>query len=149
VPTIDLDYHVGLGVIIEYPSGVLYSNQTGGTSTLHPSIEGVFVPIRNELSLPSRELMSPETELFEYFEGPKHRGTGATSGLDAEDAAFIEAVLDRWSVGDLIALDRDRLSESHEAWVRVLLSSADDALSVFRGFGPYPRPGVLIWTNTD
>jgi hypothetical protein len=57
-PTIELWESVGLGLIVEMPSGVLYSNQTGGFSCLHPSTEGVFLPIRNDHSF--WELLSPE-----------------------------------------------------------------------------------------
>ncbi len=33
---------VGLGIIIKFPTSILISNQTGGTTCLHPKIEGVF-----------------------------------------------------------------------------------------------------------
>ena len=32
-PTIDLHESVGLGLIVELPTGVIYSNQTGGVLT--------------------------------------------------------------------------------------------------------------------
>ena len=91
-PMIKLWESVGLGLIIEMPTGILYSNQTGGFSCLQPSLEGTFLPLRNDHSF--WELMSPERELREYFEGPKHGGTGATSGLDTEDADAVDGVDD-------------------------------------------------------
>ena len=60
-PTIELWESVGLGLIVEMPSGVLYSNQTGGFSCLHPAIEGVFLPLRNDHSF--WKLISPERDL--------------------------------------------------------------------------------------
>lgn len=33
------------GVIVEMPTGVRWSNQTGGTACHHPEVEGVFVPM--------------------------------------------------------------------------------------------------------
>ena len=141
---------VGLGLIVEWPSGVIFSNQTGGTSCLQPEIEGVFVPLGNDSELPGNRLLSAETELAAYFEGPKHRGTGAIRGLDERDADFIGSLLAKWKLGGLIAVDSSRLAESHEAWVHVLIRGDDPAneLSLF-DFAPYPRKGVLTWSNSD
>lgn len=149
---IELWESVGLGLIIEYPSGIIYSNQTGGTSTLHPELEGVFVPLRNDVEVKEPKLVGTQNDLLHYFEGPKHRGTGATSGLDLADADFIQAVLERYCLGDIVTVDRSRLRESHEAWVRVIVEREEQNqhdLRIFRGFGPYPRPGVLTWSNSD
>ena len=150
-PKITLFEHVGLGLIIEYPSGVAYSNQTGGTSCLAPTIEGVFIPLRNDCAEPSHELLSPEHALVSYFDGPKWQGTGATQGIDAEDADFIERMLSEHRLSDCITVDRTRLGHSHEAWIYVTVTADEDAAvaPVFRGFSPYPRHGVLTWSNTD
>ena len=144
---------VGTGLIIQHPSGVTYSNQTGGTACLHPEQEGVYVPLRNDISVPENKLLSPETALLDYFEGPKHRGIGATNGLDAEDADFIDGVLRDWRMADFLEVDRGRLRDSHEAWVYVRIKHDEDTgrafLSLFHGFAPYPKLGVLTWTNSD
>ncbi|HSJ76323.1 MAG TPA: DUF6210 family protein [Gemmatimonadales bacterium] len=149
-PVLEVWEGVGLGLIIEWPSGVLFSNQTGGTSTLHPELEGVFLPIRNDCEREGNRLLSPEDELLDYFEGPKHRGTGATRGLDAEDADFIGSVLLKWRLKQ-ITVDRSRLQESHEAWVHVLIHQKEGGFDGLpcRGFAPYPRRGVLTWSNSD
>ena len=147
-PIIELWGGVGFGVIISFPSGVRYSNQTGGTACLHPLLEGVYVPLSNDCTVPRGELLSPETELFAHFEGPKHRGTGAwREGLDENDAGFIEAMLMRWRLSSFLSLDRTRLVDSHEAWVWSIVTGEEG--SVFSGLGPYPRAAVLTWTNTD
>jgi len=163
-PTVRLWDGVGLGLIIECPSGVVYSNQTGGTSCLRPEMEGVFVPLRNDYEVPSLKLMSPEISFAAYFEGPAHPGTGATGGLSGADADFIDSTLETWHLSSFLSVDRARLRESHEAWVfvRVLGADADQqysrsitmpsdpfALSVVFGFEPYPRSGVLTWGNSD
>lgn len=36
-----------LGMIVPMPTGITWSNQTGGVSCSHPSIEGLFVPLEN------------------------------------------------------------------------------------------------------
>ena len=42
-PQIEIWDSVGLGIIIEFPTGVMISNQTGGTACLHPKTEGIFL----------------------------------------------------------------------------------------------------------
>ncbi|WP_438018262.1 DUF6210 family protein [Sorangium sp. So ce315] len=133
-------YDAGLGIIIQHPSGVLYTNQTCGHCCLHPEVEGVFVPFDAEESW---------LRLNAYFEGPRYGGTGAMHGLDDEDAAFIESVLRDGRVGVPLVVDRSRLKESHEAWVHVLIEGEVDPFPLVSGFGPYPRRGVLTWPNSD
>lgn len=148
-PVVDLWESVGLGLIIAYPSGVQYSNQTGGTSCLHPSLEGVYVPLRNDTTVRDRLLLSPENELYAFFLGPMHQGTGATSGLDEADADFVSNVLFDHRLSRILQVDRARLSESHEAWVHVLVLGEQAEWANWKGLGPYPRRGVLTWSNTD
>ena len=149
-PLIELWEGVGLGLIIEWPSGILYSNQTGGTACLHPEVEGVFIPLRNDCERDGDRLLSPENELLEYFEGPKHRGTGAIRGLDTDDAELITSVLAKWQLHQL-AVDRTRLGDSHEAWVYVVIEgelAGGDGLPL-RGFPAHPLKGILTWSNSD
>lgn len=150
-PVIKLYDHVGTGLIFPWPSGVLYSNQTGGFSCLQPEMEGIFVPLGNSVEIPSQVLISKEAQLFHYFSHAPWHGRGATSGLTTQDADFIDALLRRPPALDYIRVDRDRLSESHEAWVQVVVApDTDDAeLSLFSGLAPFPRSAILTWTNTD
>lgn len=151
-PVIQLWDSVGLGVIIRCESGVVITNQTGGTHCLHPGAEGVFVPLRNDCLLKDHIFISPEHDLTAWFVGPKHRGAGATSGLDAEDADFIDGLLQRNRLHPAIQVDRSHLEESHEAWVHVLITEdehGDADLAIFANFGPYPRQGILTWCNSD
>ena len=144
-PLIELWEGVGLGVIIEYESGVLYSNQTGGTACRHPRAEGVFVPIRNDVALDGA-LIGPEAALQDYFADGKYERTGAVGGIDSDDVKFIDTLLDKWRLSDVLSVDVSRLSESEEAWVPVLIAKDE---GIFSGFGPYPRRGILTWTNSD
>lgn len=149
-PLIQLWDSVGLGLILECPSGVLVSNQTGGYSCLHPEVEGVFVPLRNDCLVPERTLLSPEIELMEYFEGYPHEGSGATSGLSPQDADFIEKILAKVNLHPAITIDRKLLDKSHEAWVHVTVASDESGheVAVFSGF-QYPAKGILTWSNSD
>jgi hypothetical protein len=141
-PKIELWDGIGLGAIVSFPTGILYSNQTGGTSCLHPELEGAYIPLDAKAG----------EELYAYFEGPKHRGTGATHGLDAEDAAFIEMLLAQRHLSSFVSLDRSRLQESHEAWVWATIpgDGGDDAqCTIFAALGPYPRVAVLTTGSTS
>ncbi len=145
-PCITLLESAGTGVIIEYPTGVVYANQVGGTLCRLPTLEGAFAPFRNYVLTPSQEFASPENHLLDYFKGPKYRGTGAIGGIDDEDGDYIDDVLAKAGVDGWIRVDRKRLNESCEAWVFVQVL-AD--INVCSGFGPYPRRGVLTWCNSD
>ena len=92
-PEIQIWDTVGLGLIISYPTGILISNQTGGTACLHPKLEGIYLPFANDYSLDTNEFMSPEIELSEYFLSGKYYGTGAIRGIDMDDANAIEKIL--------------------------------------------------------
>lgn len=138
---------VGLALIIAAPTGVTYQNQTGGTACLQPKIEGALVPIRNDILLPDWTLESPERELNEYFEGPAHKGTGATGGLSVDDADLIDTVLETWNLL-WIRVDRARLKDSHEAWIHVRLTRFDDA-GLITGPITFPAQAVLTWANSD
>ena len=149
---IQLSESVGLGLIIEYPTGVVYSNQTGGTCCLQSQLEGAWVPLRNDVHTEDQRFVSPENDLCEYFEEEKYQGTGAVGGIDVEDADFLDNLLQRYNLTDLIWVDRSRLSESHEAWIYVLIQgeeSGDQTSRIFTNFGPYPRSGVITWSNSD
>src|SRR5262249_17548763 len=147
-PTVKLWEHAGLGLIVEYHSGIVYSNQTCGNLCRQSELEGVFIPLRNHVT-PGGRLLSPESELLAYFTQPS-TGKLGVDGLDAEEVAFIESVLDKYNLSDLISIDRSRLAESHEAWVYVKLAGEQDTdVPLYSGLGPYPRSGVLTWTNGD
>ncbi|WP_437729087.1 DUF6210 family protein [Sorangium sp. So ce861] len=131
-------YDAGLGLIIPYPSGVIYSNQTCGHICMQPEIEGVFVPFDPD---------DGWLALASHFEGPKYMGSGAMRGLDHEDADIVDRVLCECRMVGIVT-DRARLAESHEAWVHVVIEGESD-WSPFTGFGPYPRAGILTWPNSD
>lgn len=95
--------------------------------------------------------MGPETELHNYFTGPKHCETGAKGGLDEKDVAFIEDTLDKWRLGGVVKVNRAKLTTSCEAWVHALVKRDEGSAStgLFAGFAPYPREAVITWCNSD
>ncbi|WP_368738034.1 DUF6210 family protein [Myxococcus sp. AM009] len=132
----------GLGLILLWPTGVLYSNQTGGNSCLHPQAEGAYLPLVDEL-------VDLEGLLHQFFVGPQWMGR-CDRGLDEETAREIERILGlSYTTRELgLRVDRARLEDSHEAWVYVEVPAqpgGDLAL-----LGPIPTSrGILTWANSD
>lgn len=131
-------HDAGLGLIIPWPSGVIYSNQTCGHICMQPEVEGVFIPFDAD------EIWE---QLALYFEGPKYSGSGAMTGLDEADADLIDRLLAELRQA-IMFTDRRRLSDSHEGWVQVVIS-VEVEWSLFSGFGPYPREAILTWPSSD
>ena len=154
-PLLDLG-ETAFGLLILVPSGVVYSNQTGGTACLHPWAEGVFYPVDD---LDHRQ----QAQLHDYFVGPKWLGSGATRGIDMEDAAFIDGVLRSSRETAFLSVSQHMRSQSHEAWVHVTIgdhpdrfprpplrsgeSGLEDLMSSIFGFGD--ARGILTWPNSD
>lgn len=143
MPEIDLSDTVGLGLIISWNTGVVYSNQTGGTSCLRPSYEGVYVAVRNDYAIDQNRFLSPEIELSDHFVN-SYGGMGAVGGINYKDVEFVNSVLSKNLLN--IEVDTTLLQESHEAWVNVLILNNNE---LFTGFTPFPRKAVLTWCNSD
>jgi hypothetical protein len=131
----------GIGLIIAHPSGVIYSNQTGGFACNHRKMEGVFVPLANSD-------VDQQAELEAYFTGPKWRGH-CYNGIDEETAGVIERILKSSFLTSTLKVDRERLLESEEAWIHVNISTETGegesyAIDDFPG-----GTGVITWDNSD
>lgn len=134
--TIELDELEGVGLIIAHPSGVEYTNQVGGYACLHPKLEGVLVPLITALPAPE--------ELYAHFTGPKWKGH-CYEGIDAETADFIDGLLCKYGWDGPILVDRERMAESYEAWIRVKVG-----LNGSHWHGDFQGgAGVLTWENSD
>ena len=137
--------NAGTGLLIPCKSGIIYSNQTGGTSCLQMELEGAFVPFNNDVaSEPYNKLISKEEDLFEYFFKGKWNGTGAVHGLDEDDAKFIDSLFTNLQLK--LKVDRTKLKDSHEAWVWVILTENEDNYLIETEF---PCKAVLTWSNSD
>lgn len=146
-PKISLFSSVGLGIIIPFPSGIFYSNQTGGTACVHPKVEGVYIPIANDYTFDTHTFKSPEIELTSYFMGEKHNSTGATYGLDQEDSNKISAILKDYRLDRFIEIDNHKLKESHESWVHIKIIK--EIPLIMEGFNNFPINAILTWSNSD
>ena len=131
-----------VGLIISHPTGVIYTNQTGGYACLSPQFEGVFVPLKDPL-------VNQQNELELYFTGSKWKGH-CYHEIDDETADFVDAILSSSYVTKRLKVNREKLSESHEAWIHVTIlppGDSEDDLQEFYGFSN--NSGVLTWENSD
>ena len=140
---------LGFGLIINLPTGILISNQTGGTACLQPEIEGIYIPIANDILIESYTLHSPETELTQYFLSPKYAGTGACNGIDLKDVEEIESILEKYNLQNFISIDTEKLSESHESWIWVKINLNSENNLFLKNFGKTDLNGVITWCNSD
>lgn len=142
-PLIQLYEHTGIGIILFCPSGVRYSNQTGGYACLHPEAEGVYLPLGDGSS-------PVATDLNGHFETVW--AGHCYDGIDGETADLIDQLLASTPEMDRFRVERDRLADSHEAWIYVRLPAANGVenplFDVVSGF-PAGTLGVLTWENSD
>jgi hypothetical protein len=116
-PVIKLYDLEGLALIVEWPSGVIYTNQAGGTFCMQPTAEGVLVPLGSECSV--------EDKLAALLADKPIR-------LRSEDADALDVILrtpeEPYVVTPtfFLEVDRSRLEESMEAWLYVTIIACPD-----------------------
>lgn len=118
-PIVELWDYEGCGIVVEAPTGVFYTNQTGGNICNHPKAEGFFFPLNDRLSQSWGRL---HDNLCGFsWNGEPVIGPLATSILEDEILpAFVK-------------VDDSRLLEGEEAWVPVIF---DDGRT---GWFTYPN----------
>lgn len=131
----------GIGLIISYHTGVLYSNQTGGYACLSPKFEGAFVPLNDSL-------VNQQDRLEKYFTGSKWKGH-CYDKIDVETADFVDEILTSSYLTSRLRVNREKLNESHEAWIHVIISHDDRDKDLQEFFGFASVVGVLTWQNSD
>lgn len=124
---------VGAALIVQIQTGVVYTNQTGGTACLQPTAEGALLPINNEFDY------SDPDDSIEHKLGQLLEECGR---LTVEEADQLDALLARYPQTDKIRADRDKLKESHEAWIHVIV---DNSLWNAQG----ETNAILTWPNSD
>ena len=143
VPKIRLWHTGGIGLIIPHSSGIIYTNQTGGHGCYHPELEGMYVPLVDDLN-------SLQKPLYDYFTGPKWNGWCIPStGIDKETANFIDKILHGTNITNFISVDRNSLKESHEAWVKVILDKKKLGSDLPIVGNLDKSWGILTWENSD
>lgn len=131
-PFVELVGFDGIGLIISFPSGVIYTNQVGGFGCFHPEMEGFFVP----LSLGHKNILFA---LQQHFKGNWHH-------IENSDADIIDKLL-RTDEFEFVKVDRSKMNESFEAWIYIDIEQLSRDLQLLNGFGN--TKGVLTWMNSD
>lgn len=126
----------GVGVVVALPTGVIYSNQTGGSACLQPELEGAFLPVNSQHE--DGDPQGLEAQLTGLFVSSAH--------FDEKLADRVDAVLRRFDETHGISVDRMRYGDSHEAWIFVMIQQMPSG--TLRGVEG-PLAGVLTWTNSD
>lgn len=142
---IELYSTVGTALILDFPTGIRYTNQAGCVSCLQPSAEGILIPFENDYDIDG-QFLSLEIDLAEYF-ALAWGSSGASCGINLRDADAIDELLCKRKLIEWFHVDRKQLQSSFEAWVHVVVHG--DHSFYCQGFGPYPRRGVLTWGNSD
>ncbi|MDB4732957.1 DUF6210 family protein [Planctomicrobium sp.] len=145
LPIVELYSTVGTALILDYPSGIEYTNQAGGIACHQPVVQGVLIPFENDYDLHGR-FVSLEVDLATYFKST-YGGCGATEEISVGDADEIDGLLRQRKLIEWFHVDRNKLHLSFESWIFVTVLL--DHPFYCQGFGPYPRVGVLTWANSD
>lgn len=124
-------------LIVPRQTGVLYSNQVGGTACLQPSLEGILVPIALETPLEDQAHALPAM-LGKIFED-------CADAMENAHADAVDSVMASCIYTQGITVDRSRMADSCESWVYVQLVETE--------YGPIKgiaeSNAVLTWPNSD
>jgi hypothetical protein len=130
LPRVDTE---GVGLVYDAPSGIVFTNQSGGYACLHPELEGVFVPYGND---------SLQAALDARFAKDGHY----YDGFDPEDADYLDASLAAFGL-EVVTVNRALLDYCIEAWVPVTVRARPQGETWHRVF---PAGGaILVWDNSD
>ena len=131
---------IGVAVIIEAPTGIVYENQCAGTSCLHKQVEGYYVPLGHPFTVPTTANV---ISFFDRFHCTPPTRRNLWREKDLKELAAIISKIVFWkskiesTLNDkmtYLTLDTDRLDDLTEAWIPV--KTADG-------------PGVLVFDNCD
>lgn len=131
-PTVELSQFDGLGLIVLFPSGVIYTNQVGGFACFHPEVKGIFAP----LSIGHKKILFA---LQQHFNGNWHH-------IKEKDAEVVDKLLRSDGFG-FLKVDRTNLENSFEAWIYVEIDESSEQFPLLNGFGK--TRGILTWANSD
>lgn len=115
------------GLILEIPTGVYYTNQTGGHACNHPQVEGVYMPFPVPIELRTRMINVGSLE----------------SGISQEEADELDSLLLAYHTE--LKVDRERLLQVQEAWLPVQIRN--DRNGYWEGCKNLL--GTLTWGNSD
>lgn len=123
-------------LIVEWPSGVVFSNQVGGVGCIHPSLEGILVPLPGAYDLDN----DPLCEYREFEPGPDNRA-------EERDQRVKEWLV--WAELDVPFVPRTD-EPLYEAWIPVRVREEglgypyEELIGAFRG-----ARAIITYLNSD
>ena len=125
-------------LIVPAQTGVVYTNQVGGTECEHPEIEGFVIPIEYDIQIenPQNSLTFKVCELF-----PE----GSAGVININCAEKIQELLDSSPFTKGIKINLDKLKKSKESWLHVTVEgNLDDTFD-----SDNISEAILTWPNSD
>ncbi|MDM3869876.1 DUF6210 family protein [Porticoccus sp. W117] len=127
----------GAALIVQESTGVYFTNQVCGTACLQRELEGVLIPINNDMVLSDPEHL--ENQLCSLFPD------GSDGLLNEEKADGIDTILQKYPETKGIRVNRSLIHQSVESWIFVIAKETE--FGCYSGFGEIK--GVLTWQNSD
>lgn len=129
----------GLGLIIKYPSGVIYTNQAGGYACLQPQEEGILSILETEE--PQQKKTFHQLRKF----------TLNLVRLTEKEADWIDDLLKKDSFTSFLSVDQSMLHQSMEAWIYINIEEQPENFDVSNiPFYEFEKiKGVITWYNSD
>jgi len=133
---------IDTALIIPYKSGIVYSNQVGGTQCYLKSQEGLLIPYTS-VNFADKELHSQL--LKELFENSEY----CAGGVSLEIARKLSDFFANYSMYSGFSIDYENIDNSYEAWVYVNVDlDVNEYLStIIKGFSI--NNAILTWPNSD
>lgn len=123
-------------LLIADADGAAYFNQVGGTSCSQEELQGFLCPLDlDEAGYERLEKICSPPSLID------------TASISNEVADAIDELLASKPSTAFVRVDRDRLADSCEAWIHVIMESGMNAPVPMHGFGA--ARGVLTWPSSD
>lgn len=125
-------------LIVPGSTGIIYTNQVGGTECDHPELEGFIVPIEYDI-----EIENPQESLT--FSLCKMFPDGSSGVISKHDAEKIQGLLSQSPFTRGVTIDWERLGISKEAWVHVKINGTLEETIEQGGISE----AILTWPNSD
>lgn len=142
-----------IGLVVPAKTGIVWTNQTGGTHCAHPTMEGFFVPLHNP-DFPSCAADDPLVDGWWKAVGPDEVAEGP-SWHQPVDVGAIKSLLDKSPWAGIFKPDPTYVGYWGEAWVPVIINCSPKVEGVFSS-GIIPllgdlsgRSAILTYPNSD
>lgn len=130
-----------LGLIVLMPSGVVFTNQTGGTACMHPDAEGIFVPLYFSGKWPI-ELESFWWKGWEHYDSPQVQV--------CLDGMELNHILEPVPLTDFRMTTLAELDGWGEAWIPVRIKEAPEHTDNWEALHDFVgHYAILTYSNSD